>query len=38
MISRLYQIDDEQMYHDTADAIGLAYMAHKGSVVVGKKN
>lgn len=29
MISRLYQIDNEEMYHDTADAIGLAYMAWK---------
>ncbi|USN57234.1 MAG: crossover junction endodeoxyribonuclease RuvC [Candidatus Peribacteria bacterium] len=30
MISRLYQIDDDTMYHDTADAIGLAYLAYKG--------
>ncbi len=29
MVSRLYQIDDKDLYHDTADAIGLAYMALK---------
>jgi crossover junction endodeoxyribonuclease RuvC len=29
MITRLYSLDEEPEYHDTADALGLAYLALK---------